>query len=180
MSITFTAKSTKIPGPVKAYVEKSLGRVERISGDIMEADVIVHQEKLGFRTELSVKTRNFSYHIEAQDPILKQALRNALNTFKSQAKKNKEKIKEEKKRFRRSGNMANPDLAPAAIEAEQPSEAIAISHNFSPKPLSLEEAVFYLRESNDNAYLFINADTNTMAVLYRNREGKLSIIQANQ
>ena len=180
MSITFTAKNTKIPGPVKAYVEKSLVRIERISGDIMEADIIVHGEKLGYRAELSVKTRNFSYHIDGQDPILKQALRNIINTFKAQAKKNKEKIKEEKKRARRSDSAFAAESTPPAPETEPFSEAITISRNFSPKPLSLEEAAFFLNESNDTAYLFINADTNNVAVLYRNRENRLSIIEANQ
>lgn len=180
MSITFTAKSTKIPGPVKAYVEKSLTRIERISGDIMEADIIVHGEKLGYRAELSVKTRNFSYHIDGQDPILKQALRNIINTFKTQAKKNKEKIKEEKKRAKRADNTIPSVSTSPGPETESLPEAITVSRNFSPKPLSLEEAVFFLRESNDTAYLFINADTNNVAVLYRNRENKLSIIEANQ
>ncbi|HDP94623.1 MAG TPA: hypothetical protein ENN40_04590 [Candidatus Aminicenantes bacterium] len=180
MSITFTAKNTKIPGPVKAYVEKSLARVERISGDIMEADIIVYGEKLGYRAELSVKTKNFSYHIDDQDPILKQALRNTINTFKAQAKKNKEKIKEEKKRARRSDNVITAENTPPDAQSESLPEAITVSRNFSPKPLSLEEAAFFLRESKDTAYLFINADTNNVAVLYRNRENKLSIIEANQ
>jgi len=180
MSITFTAKSTKIPGPLKAYAEKNLSRLERISGDIMEADIIVHQEKLGYRVELSVKTKNFSYHIDGQDPILKQAFRNVINTFKSQAKKNKEKIKEEKKRFGRAGNRIEPESAPAGTETESSQDSVTVSNNFSPKPLSIEEAIFFLQESGDTAYLFINADTNNVAVLYRNRNGKLAIIEANQ
>ena len=180
MSITFTAKSTKIPGPLKAYVEKSLGRIERISGDIMEADVIVHQEKLGYRAEFSIKTRNFSYHIDGRDPILKQALRSGLNTFKSQAKKNKEKVKEEKKRSRRSETRAAGETPTSPVESERPPEPVSVSNNFSAKPISLEEATFFLQESKDTAYMFVNSDTGKISVVYRNREGKLSIIEANQ
>ncbi len=182
MSITFTAKNLKIPGPMKAYVEKSLSRIERISGDIIDADVIIHQEKLGYRVEMSIKTRNFSYHLEEQDPILKQALRTLLNTFKSQAKKNKEKIKEEKKRMHRgdSRRAAPPVTASPRGDSSEEKPQVTLSNNFSPKPLSIEEAIFYLHESGDNAYLFVNADTNHVTAVYFNRKGKLSLIEANQ
>ncbi|MCK5075407.1 MAG: HPF/RaiA family ribosome-associated protein, partial [Calditrichia bacterium] len=96
MSIKFTSKNVKLTGALKGFTEKQLRNIEKISGDIIDAEVIVSEEKLDLRVELTLKTKLHSYHIEDRDPIQKQALRSVLSTLKSQAKKNKEKLKKDK------------------------------------------------------------------------------------
>ena len=98
MSINFTTKNVKMPGALKAYIEKHLLDIEKIAGDIIDAEVIINEEKLSFKVEISLKTRLNSFYAEDRNKILKQAVRNTLDTLRSQAKKSKEKLKEEKKR----------------------------------------------------------------------------------
>ncbi|MCK7535580.1 MAG: ribosome-associated translation inhibitor RaiA [Marinilabiliales bacterium] len=98
MSINFATKNVKMPGALKAFVEKHLLDIEKIAGEIIDADVIVNEEKLSFKVEISLKTRLNSFYAEGRDKILKQAVRDTLSTLKSQAKRSKEKIKEERKR----------------------------------------------------------------------------------
>ncbi len=184
MSIKFTSKNVKFTGALKAYTEKNLKSIEKISGDIIDAEVIVNEEKLDFKVEITLKTKLHSYHIQDSDPILKQALRSTINTLKTQAKKNKDKFKLEKKRhnkegiFRRllGGGQEQP-------ETEEPTEksvtgAITVSENYSRKPLSVEEAIFFLKDSGENAYMFINVETNKMSVLFYDDQKNLSIIEA--
>jgi len=179
MSIKFTSKNVKLTGALKAYTEKSLKGIEKISGDIIDAEIIVNEEKLDFRVEITVKTKLHSYHIEDRDPILKQALRATLNTLKSQTKKHKEKLKKEKKRrnkdksgiFKRFTTGAPAKTADSDIE-------ITVSDNFSRKPLSVEEAIFFLKESDENAYMFTNVETDKMSVIFYNNSKNLSIIEA--
>ncbi|MCI0471494.1 MAG: HPF/RaiA family ribosome-associated protein [Candidatus Aminicenantes bacterium] len=185
MSINFTSKNVKFTGALKAYAEKQLRDIERISGDIIDAEMIVSEEKLDFKVELALKTRLHSYHIEDRDSILKQALRSVLNTLKAQAKKNKEKLKKEKKR-KNKGNIFKMFAAMGGEPAESrdSKEAAGVSQltvcdNFSRKPLSVEEAIFFLKESGENAYLFQNAETNKTAVVFFNKEKNISIIEAD-
>ncbi|MCK7513176.1 MAG: HPF/RaiA family ribosome-associated protein [Desulfobacterales bacterium] len=113
MSINFATKNVKMPGAIKAYVEKHLLDIEKIAGEIIDAEVIVNEEKLSFKVEISLKTRLHSFYAEDRNKILKQAVRNTLATLKSQAKRSKEKIKEEKKRAGAKGiSMATVGLVP--------------------------------------------------------------------
>jgi putative sigma-54 modulation protein len=186
MSINFTSKSVKMTGALKAFAEKNLASIEKISGEIIDAEFIISEEKLVFKVELSVKTKMNSYHIDAKDAILKQAFRAALNTLKTQAKKNKEKQKEDKKRgvkdkgiFRRflGGDTAEE---PIEFEPKEPATSnIAVSYNFSKKPLTVEEALFFLKESDENAYMFTNVETNKMSVIFFDKSKNLSIIEAD-
>ena len=103
MSINFTTKNVKMPGALKAFIEKHLLDIEKIAGAIIDAEVIVNEEKLSFKVEISLKTRLNSFYAEDRNKKLKQAVRNTLTTLRSQAKKNKEKLKEEKKRTNGKG-----------------------------------------------------------------------------
>lgn len=183
MSINFTTKNVKMPGALKAFTEKHLLDIEKIAGAIIDAEVIVNEEKLSFKVEISLKTRLNSFYAEDRNKKLKQAVRNTLTTLRSQAKKNKEKLKEEKKRtsgkgfFKRTlglmaGERNEPETTPAA-------ENIIISDNFSSKPITVEEAVFFLKESGENGYMFINSETNRLAAVFLDKKGSISLIEPN-
>lgn len=181
MSIKFTSKNVKFTGALKAFTEKNLKSIEKIGGNIIDAEIIATEEKLDFKVEINVKTKLQSYHIEDRDPILKQALRATLNTLKSQAKKNKEKLKKEKKRANKTGpfkKFAGAVPEPIEIKEKSASEGLTVSENFSRKPLSVEEAIFFLKESGENAYMFTNVETNKMSVVFFNKNNNLSIIEA--
>ena len=179
MNIKFTSKNVKLTGALKAFTEKHLKSVEKVSSDIIDAEFIVNEEKLVYRVELTLKTKLNTYHIEDKNPILKQAIRNTLNILKSQAKKNKEKLKKEKKRKKKKG-VFQRIFSEAAVESkgEGRSSKITVSDNFSRKPLSVEEAIFFLKESGENAYMFVNAETNRTSVVFINRNDNISIIEA--
>jgi len=181
MSIKFTAKNTKLTGALKGFAEKQLQSIEKISGDIIDAEIIVNEEKLDYKVEITLKTKLNSYHIEDKDPILKQALRSSLGTLKAQAKKNKEKMKKEKKRQGKSsvfqkfmGGREEHETPEAGGDSPQ----VTIVDNCSRKPLTVEEAAFFLNESGENAYMFVNVETNKMSVLFYNKQNNLSLIEA--
>lgn len=182
MNINFTSKNAKFTGALKAFTEKNLESIEKISGNIIDAEIIATEEKLGFRVEITVKTNMNTYHIQDRDPILKQAIRKILNTLKTQAKKNKEKLKEEKKRAGKGSMLKGfpgaPEEEPIEAPGRTPKEEITVLENYSRKPLSVEEAVFFLKDSGENAYLFTNVETNRVAVVFFNKSNTISIIEA--
>ena len=58
-------------------------------------------------------------------------------------------------------------------------ETITVSNNFSRKPLSIEEALFFLKESGENAYMFTNVETDRMTVIFYDDRKNISIIEAS-
>lgn len=183
MSINFTTKNVKMPGALKAFIEKHLQDIEKIAGAIIDAEIIINEEKLSFKVEISLKTRLNSFYAEDRNKLLKQAVRNTLATLRSQAKKNKEKLKEEKKRTSDKGFFKRTleFMAGEKNEAENTRIAgnIIISDNFSTKPISVEEAVFFLKESGENGYMFINSETSRLAAVFLGKKGNISLIEPN-
>ncbi len=187
MSINFVAKNAKMPGPLKAFIEKHLRDIEKIAGEIIDAEVIVNEEKLSFKVDISLKTRLNSFYAEDRNKILKQAVRNTLTTLRTQAKRSKEKLKEGKKRAGAKGiSMATVGrMVGGRGERGERGEAadsrhgdnILLSDNYSRKPITVEEAVFFLNESGEGGYLFINSETNRMAGVFRNPQGGISLVE---
>jgi len=177
MSIHFTTKSGSLTGPLKEFTQKNLMDIEKIAGEIIDAEVFVNEEKLDFKVEISVKTRLSSLYAEDSDRILKQAVRKTITTLKNQAKKNKEKLKVEKKRQGKGGFFKRylgreKETAPVVTK-----DSILVSENFSRKPVTVEEALFFLRDSGENAYMFVNSENGRASVLFQNREGGVSLIE---
>jgi len=185
MSINFATKNVKFPGALKAFAEDQLTSIEKIAGHIIDADIIVNEEKILFKVEITVKTSLSTFHGKGDDRILKQALRDALTAVKTQAKKFKEKIKEEKKRAGAKPTIrASEKIIPISskkstrtLRAVEGNEKIVLSDNYSRKPVSVEEAIFYLRESGENGYMFINADSGRLAAIFWNKQGNVSLLE---
>lgn len=177
MRPNFTTKNVKFSGALKAYTEKQLKGIERISGDIISSEIIVSEEKFIFKVEITLKTKTHNYHAQHKDRILKQTLRKTLNILKAQAKKNKEKLKKEKKRTTPRRDFLLRKKSSVIKDSDSP--RLTLSKNFSKKPYSIEEALFFLTESGENAFMFINSETNKISVVFYNRHKGISIIEAN-
>lgn len=178
MSVRFTSKSVKVTGAVKGFVEKKLDSIEKISGDIIGAEFIINEEKELFKVEVNLKTKYHSYQLVDSDVKLKQAFRQVLSKLKNQAKKNKEKLKGDKKIGvgRLFAGAADTEVSEPAEPEKDNNPRITVSENYSNKPLSVEEAVFYLQDSGENAFMFENVETGNISVIFKNNSGDLSLI----
>jgi putative sigma-54 modulation protein len=182
MSIQFSTKNVKFPGALKAYTEKHLEDIAKIAGHIIDGEVIVSEEKLSFKVVISLKTQLNSFSAESSDKILKQALSTALATIKAQSRKIKGKVKEEKKRgargfLQRTARIFIPERPEPRPSRADDGDSITVSASYSRKPISVEEAIFFLRDSGENCYMFVNAESGRMAAVYVNQQGRVSLIE---
>lgn len=180
MNIKYTSKDIKFTGALKGFTEERLEILERIDGPIIDGEVIISKEKLNHSIEIILKTKLNSYSVKSKHPILKQALRKNLLNLKSQVKKNKSKLKNKKRRISKESiknNITEKEKTSKSIK--EVANHLTISQNFSPKPISVEEAVMRLKECGDNAYLFRNLDNENITVVFYNKDKHISMIEAN-
>ena len=180
MSINFTAKNVKLTDSLREAIESKLAGLEKISGPMISAEVMLQDEKNESRVEISLKTDHRAYHVEGRNGTIKQALTEAMEKLKTQARKDKEKeVTHDKKKipvkevFKEESVVEGDDreVGPVTIE---------LSASRSRKPLTVEEAVFFLQECEENAYMFENADTHRWSVVFRNGQGGVSLIEADK
>jgi len=176
MNFTFTSKNTRLPDQFKDLVKTQLKEIEKFCGQVIEGQLIVNEQKAEYKIEISIKTNLNSFYAEDRDKVLKTALRKVLANLKTQAKKIKEKVKDDKTRVKKTQLKTKEENPPKKARVGSRPKLIN-SDNFSKKPITVEEAIFFLNESKENGYVFINVETNRIASIFKNDDGSISYVE---
>ena len=161
-------------------ITKRLAGLERVLNDAaLSALVVVSKEKYRHKVEMAIHTRGdhtLSGTAEANTWAL--ATRMAATKIEQQAKKLKGKWVDRK---RQSAKLVR--ARKAAIDGgETPSQTndgprLVRASRYPVKPMSVEDAALRLDEGDDAFLVFRNADDDSVAIVYRRKDGNLGLIQ---
>lgn len=169
MKINFTGRNFEIPQTLKDLALKRLEKLKKIEGEIIEATIIMAVERHNHIVELNIKDRNSSFIASEKSNSMPVSLRRAFDIIEKQIKKGKEKIIKKKRK-------AEAPL-PAEIVPPESETRLTRSNDYFPKPISLEEAVKYFNSNKKEILVFRNLDSKKVAVLFKRKDGTISLIE---
>lgn len=172
MNINITARHATLTPEIRKYCERRIQSIEKLVGHPVEADMILSIEKYRHRAEINVKTKGATLNTIGETQDMFSALGVAFDHIEKRVKKERDKLRERKRRRTREAEM----YPPAPETAEQPKRIIP-SRNTSPKPLSIEEAALQLESSRKEILVFRKSDSEKWAVLFRRKDGHLGLIE---
>jgi putative sigma-54 modulation protein len=176
-------KNYDVPETVRTYAERKLGRLERLLDDRSDATV-----------ELSVEQHRSaadSHIVDVTLVIDGQALRSssAGPTHKAGIDAVVDKIERRAVDFRqtsrvrksaetvRGGRADAAGAGAAAGEADERHSRITKVKRFDIEPMFEEDAVARMEELGHEFFIFVNAENERVAVLYRRGEGGYGLIE---
>jgi putative sigma-54 modulation protein len=175
MRLDITGRHMDITAPLRQLIEKRFGRLERVLNDAaVSATVTLSKEKYRLRTEIAVHTRG--------DHVLRGngessgwgvSVRQATDKIEQQAQTLKGKWNERKRKGARSARQVD-DGTPAA-PVRSPSRVVRA--RYPVKPMSVDDAALRLESGKDAFLVFRNSDTESVSILYRRKDGNLSLIE---
>jgi putative sigma-54 modulation protein len=175
MRLDITGRHVDVTPHIRQLIEKSLARVARLLNDrLVSTTAILTKEKYRHKTELVVHARGdhmLSAMAEANTWPL--SLRKAAAAVEHQAQKLKSTWTEGRYRDRRvpSGSRA------AAAASEPGAPARIVRGRYPVKPMSIEDAALRLEGGRETFVVFRNAETDTVGILYRRKDGNLALIE---
>ncbi len=169
MKINFTGRNFEIPQSLKDLAMKRLEKLKRIEGEIIEATVTMIVERHNHIVEINVKDKNSSFIASEKSNSMTVSLRRAFDTIEKQIKKGKEKVIKKKRRAEA--------ILPSEVELVETESMIIKSNDYFPKPISLEEAVKFFNSNRKEILVFKNLDSKKVAVLFKRKDGRLSLIE---
>ena len=171
-------KNFEVPEPVREYAERKLGRLERLLDDRSDAMV-----------ELSVeqhRSAQVSHIVDVTLMINGQALRSsaAASTHQAGIDDVLDKIERRAVDFRerprartRAGSeRGTTDTAPS-VDADDRRGHIVKVKRFNVEPMFEEDALAQMEDLGHSFFVFVNAETERVAILYRRREGDYGLIE---
>lgn len=173
MKITYVARKVTLRDNFKERVERKLGKFEKIFSDNAQATVVVTLEKNRQTVEVTIKDDSMVYRAESTMPEMNDALDKVADMLSRQLRKHKTRLS---KRLR-TGTI--DDLFAFAPESDVTEEEINIvrKKQIPVKPVSVEEAILQMEMTGHKFYMFVNADTNNINVVYVRDDGAYGLLE---
>ncbi len=177
MRLDITGRHVTVTPGLRELIVRRLATLERVLNDAaVSAMVILTKEKYRHRVEIAIHARGdhmLSGHAEAASWPL--AIGQASLKIEQQAKRLKGKWDSRKRQAKKPVSARR--ISPIAVNSGPPAPRVIRATRYAVKPLSLDDAVLRLERSDDAFVVFRDADDDSVAVLYRRKDGELGLIQ---
>lgn len=173
MKIIYTARKVNLKDNFKERVEKKLGKFERIFGENATANVTVSLHKNRQTVEVTVRDNGMVYRAESSCDEMNEALDRVVDKMGSLIRKNKARLD---KRLRSGDLDSFIGLMPEDEDTEEDTFSVAKTKTIPVKPLSVEEAILQMNMVGHQFFMFRNADTEDINVVYCRNDGKYGLL----
>ncbi|MDY0220179.1 MAG: ribosome-associated translation inhibitor RaiA [Desulfobacterium sp.] len=180
MQITVTFKQIDPSDALKSYVQKKVDRFDKMLESPAEANVVLSVEKIRHIAEITLVCDRLKIHAKEESENMYSSIDTLMDKIAAQIKKSKDKM-----RHHMSGNKASikdndillptPDEISDEISGTDSQEVILEAIDV--KPMDIDDAVMELNSGKENFFVFSNARTERVNVIYRRNDGKLGLIQ---
>ena len=175
MKITYTARKVNLRDNFKERVEKKLAKFKKLFSDDAVAHVVVTLEKNRQTVEITIRDNKMIYRAESTMSEMNDALDRVVDILMRQIRKNKTRLE---KRVKAGGIEAITAELPPQI-AEEPEEEYEVvrKKQILVKPISVDEAILEMNMINHDFYMFINAETDEVNVVYKREGGNYGLLE---
>ncbi len=159
MNITIVGRKCNPREDFKARAEKRLSKIDKLFGEGASAKVTATVEKNCHIVEITVTKSGMIYRAEEQADNMIDALDTCVDSLIRQIRKNKTRLD------KKLHAAVLDDFFKEDIEEEEYS--IIREKSISLKPQSVEEAILQMNLLGHQFYMFLNADTDEINVVYK-------------
>ena len=177
MKINIIGRKITVTDKIREYAEKKLGKMDKFFKGEPEARIVIGTIKDNEYVEASIYASGMIYRAEVIDVDVITAMDKIVDVIERQIRKNKTRL--EKKINREAVNdnilLSGEDYT----EGEDVSEfKIVKKKRFAVKPMTSEEAGLQMNLLGHNFFVFKNAETEQMNVVYKRKDGNYAIIES--
>lgn len=169
----FTPSETQLQ-----YAERKLVKFDKLLNREVDIAVSCSKEHEEERVEITLQAGGFRLRAEEFAPDFYVAFDSAIDTLESQLDKYKTRWSNKKRSGEsiRTGVWELPNQEPE-LEEEDDSPQIIRVKRFALKPTYPEDAVIEMEMLGHTFYMFLNAETEEINVVYRRNDGRYGLIE---
>ena len=171
MNLVISGKNLDITEGLRSAIEEKIGKLERYFTDTTEVHVTLSTEKNRQKIEITIPMKGSIIRAEEVSSDMYVSIDLVEEVIERQLRKYKNKLIDKEQ------NAAH--LSQSFIEADDfEDEDIQIirSKKFAMKPMDAEEACVQMELLGHNFFMFLNADTNEVNVVYKRKGNSYGLI----
>ncbi|HHY75441.1 MAG TPA: ribosome-associated translation inhibitor RaiA [Firmicutes bacterium] len=170
MEINVRGKNIDVNPTLKQYAEKRLSKIDRfIKQDPLSVQVTFSTERDNYVVEVTVPLNGYLLRAE-------ESARDAFSSVDNVVEKLEKQIEKYRTRLFRRDKVEISSVPREEMEAPR----IVKVKRFPMKPMTPEEATMQMELLGHDFYVFHNAETDTVNVVYRRKDGNYGLIEPEE
>lgn len=170
MNINIRGKHIEVTDALKDYVMKRVSKLERYSDEFQDVQVTLLVEKDRHRVEVTAPINGMILRGEEETSDMYQSIDLVLEKLERQIDKYRTRLS---KRLRTKALKDHEAEHPFEEETHQ----VVRNKKFQAKPMSVDEAIMQMNLIGHNFFVFTDAETHQMNVVYRRKDGHYGVLE---
>ncbi|AJY74506.1 ribosome hibernation-promoting factor, HPF/YfiA family [Paenibacillus beijingensis] len=179
MEYNIRGQQIQVTDALRNYVEKKLNRLEKYFEAPLtsESNVTLSVTKGRHAVEVMIPMAGTMLRAEDKSSDMYSSVDVVVDKLERQIRKHKTKIN---RKFRQEGSiktLLKEDSGSIRVADEEDDLEVVRMKRFILKPMDVEEAILQMDMIGHNFFVFSNADTKEVSVVYKRHDGKYGLIE---
>lgn len=175
MQINLTAKGVAVPPGLKEVAERKLAKLKRLLRQIDTVDITCSRERQWRVVEIVIKANGILVRGEDRAIDIRSAIDSLVDKLERRIKKSRSKLLDRYRDHPDTRDAWEAPLEQGGGSALDPT--LVRSKRFPIKPMSPDEAAAQMDLLGHDFFVFTNAETEQVNVLYRRKDGNYGLIE---
>ena len=171
MNISINGRHLTVRQDLRDLIEKKLSKFDRFFPGGSDAAVTCRHEHGDKIIEITITVGSTIFRAEEESDTFKTALDGCLSSIERQIRKNKTRLE---KRMKADLEVPAPQLEDDIVDEEVMFDIRR--KTFPIRPMNLEEAILQMNLIGHDFYMFFDAETNKMSVVYKRHSETYGLI----
>lgn len=175
MQYIISGRNIELTEALENQMIKQMSKLEKYFVSTVEAQITLSVEKLRHIIEITIPFNGRILRAEVEGKDMYAIMDDAVAIIEKQLNRYKKRLQD------RSRSVPHAVLAEEFMEQkpkiEEPSLKIEKTKRFAIKPMNAEEAVLQMELIGHNFFVYLDADTDEVNVVYKRRNGTYGLIE---
>ncbi|WP_048601361.1 ribosome hibernation-promoting factor, HPF/YfiA family [Rubeoparvulum massiliense] len=170
-------ENIEVTPALRSYVEEKVGRLDKyIEGQNVEGHVTLQVVRDEHTVEVTIPLKGVILRAEETDKDMYASIDGVVDKLERQIRKHKTKIN---RKFRQDGTIKNifTETNGNGRAEEEDNIEIVRTKRFNLKPMDVEEAVLQMEMLGHNFFVFNNAESDSVDIVYKRKDGRYGLIE---
>jgi len=173
MKFIISGKNFDVTEPLKERVNKKLGKLEKFFNSETEAQVTMSVQKNRHILEVTILANGITLRAEVTGEDMYGCIDKAEDILERQIRKNKTRLEK-----RLHTGVFKPEYFNADVHVEEETDfQVVRTKRFAVKPMPVDEAILQMNLLGHEFFMFTNAQTNQVNVVYKRKNGGYGLIE---
>lgn len=173
MKFVVSGKNFEVTDSLKEKVNKKIGKLGKFFTPQAEAHVTMSVEKNRHILEVTIMTGGITLRAEVESDDMYTCIDKAEGILEGQIRKNKTRLE---KRLHTGAFMPEDFRTDISVEEEHEFRVVR-TKKFAIKPMTVEEAILQMNLLGHEFFMFSNAESREVNVVYRRKDGNYGLIE---